>query len=661
MYERLFEPITLGGVTVKNRVVLPAHGPRLPQARYDRYLEERMAGGVGLMVISGIELLGFTVVPPGPAGVTELDMGNPDPSTPEGRLALDEVLLPEMRRHAEIAHRHGGLCFRQLVHTGSYSTRADHRPGISPSGVPDEMLGETPHALSIPEIHRLVDSFIWAGERAQRGGLDGVEVHACHGLLLNAFLSPITNRRDDEYGGSTENRTRIVREILTGIRAKVGDGFPIGLRIPGDEYLEGGADAEEMASIGKLLSPLLDYISIAGSSESGRKSGVTVPAVPSAAFPEAVHKTGAGIIRRATGLPVIVTGRVVHPDTAEQVLADGEADMVGMVRALMADPLWLSKLQEGEAEDIRLCTGDNEGCRQRTLMRARGGGMSIACTVNASVGREAEYDRPLGPSRRVAIVGGGPAGMEAARVASLRGHQVTLFERSAELGGQVRIAVRDPRGKHLESSIRYLERQVRRHGVEIRLETEASAELLREWDSVIVATGAAATQAAFPVDGVPTVTAWEVLRGEVEPGEVVCIVAGIDGHRAPATLAELLVEQGHRVHLLTERMFVGEALDPGSAHNLLKRLQLAGVEMHSLTTVAGVAGRTVQTRDSLTHAAGAIGPVDTVVTMARASEDTLLRSLQGEGMDRVIGIGDCIAPRRILQAVLEGSRAAVAL
>ena len=662
-YPRLFEPIQLGNVKIKNRVVLPAHGTRMEGERHLRYYEERLRNGIGLIIVGGMDPAGLTATKGHPPFLSaEMDSPFPDPTTEEGASELDRLTIPVMQRQAEMAHRHGAACFRQLVHTGSYAIRADFQPGLSASAIPDEMLGETPHALTVGEIHRFVDGYAQAARRCRDAGMDGVEVHACHGLLLNSFLSPLTNLRTDEYGGNLENRVRFVREILEAIRVVVGDDYPVGVRMPADELIQGGADLGELTEIALALKPMLTYISVSGASEGGRKGGVTVPAVMAGAdFPEAVYAANAGTLRSAVGLPVLVTGRIVKPEVAERVLEEGQADLIGMVRALIADPEWVVKVRAGDRENLRVCTGDNEGCRQRTQFRTRGAGLTIACTVNASVGREDEFDlQAAAEARRVLVIGGGPGGMEAARVARRCGHEVTLCERDNALGGQVRIASRDPRAAGLQEAIRYLEVQMRRLEVDVRLQTTVTAAMVADFgaDLVIVATGAQPRPPRFDVDGdASVIMARDVLTGREQPGQRVCIVAGFDGHRAPGTLAELLAEDGRDVTLLTERMIVGEAQDPGSNHNMQKRLLEKGVTLSPLTGVKSVTGTTVTTFHSLTRQEATLKGVDTVITVERVADDGLLRELEAVGTRGLVGVGDCIAPRRVLHATLEGARA----
>ena len=387
-----------------------------------------------------------------------------------------------------------------------------------------------------------------------------------------------------------------------------------------------------------------------------------MPAVMAGAdFPEAVHAANAGALRSAVGLPVLLTGRITKPEVAERVLEEGQADLIGMVRALIADPEWVVKVRAGDRENLRVCTGDNEGCRQRTQFRTRGQGLTIACTVNASVGREDEFDlQPTAEARRVLVIGGGPAGMEAARVARRCGHEVTLCERDDTLGGQVRIASRDPRAAGLQEAIRYLEAQMRRLEVDVRLQTTVTAAMVADFgaDLVVVATGAQPSPPRFHVDGAASVImARDVLTGREQPGRRVCVVAGFDGHRAPGTLAELLAEDGRDVTLLTERMIIGEAQDPGSNHNMQKRLLEKGVTLSPLTGVKSVTGTTVTTFHSLTRQESILEGVDTVITVERVADDGLLRELEAAGTQGLVGVGDCIAPRRVLHATLEGARA----
>ena len=670
-YVNLFSPIAVGKVQLKNRIVIPAHGPRLNASRFLRYMEERVKHDVALWVSSDPSYVGssaFTVAPPSPVPASYLggtDVAMPNPATSEGAAFLDAHAMPRMKEQADLAHRYGAFAFGQIGHGGSYATSMNYLPGIGPSDVPDEMIGETPHALDEHEIADLIRVYAEAAARIRRSGMHGMEVHACHGLLVNAFLSPISNRRSDQYGGSLENRARLLLEILRAVRETVGKDFPVGVRMPGQELVQHGLAIPDMVQVARWAEPLLDYINITSSSEGGRKGGVTIPAVAPSDFPQAAHAAPAAAIKQAVALPILLTGRITDPSHAEWLIASGAADMVGMVRAFMADPLWASKARTGDRDDIRLCTGANEGCRKRTLWRHPGGGAAIGCTQNAAAGREEEMEIvPAASPKHVLVAGGGPGGMEAARVLTLRGHRVTLFEKSDSLGGQVRIAVRDPRTADLGNSIAYLTRQMEKLGVDVRLSTELTPALAATLvpDAVIVATGATPLIPAVPgIDGRNVVTGWQVLQGEVIPGARVCLVAGYDGHHGPASLAELLADRGCHVTLITERMLVAENQDPGFHHVLLKRLLEKRVAMHTLTGLVAVEGRTVRVRHALTREQWAIEDVDTVVLACGGSASGALATALKGSVPQLYAIGDCLAPRRVLHAVLEGARAARAI
>lgn len=664
---RLFHPIQINGLQLRNRVVLPAHGPRIGGDRYLRYLEERVKE-VALMICSQPVAGGIGAFSPGPPATLpallagDSDARLPNPSTPEGSAFFDDLHLPLMRQEADLAHRYGAFCFGQIVHTGSYSFAPDWQVGISPSGVPDEMIGEIPHVLTKTEIKDVIETFANGASRVKRAGMDGLEVHACHGLLLNAFLSPITNKRMDEYGGSLENRARLLHEVVEACRARVGREFVLGVRIAGEDGIPGGLTPDDVVATLSLFKADLDYVSVSASSESGRKGGVTVPTVMSADFPRATFEKAASRIRAGTGLPVILSGRIVDPATAERVLEEGSADLVGLVRAMLADPQWVSKTREGNLDDIRLCTGNNE-CRSRTQFRVRGLTAPLACAVNAQAGREAEFDAaPPARPQRVMVVGGGPGGMEAARVAALRGHSVVLYERDSVLGGSAMVAACDPRSAGLGEAARHLARQVEKlDAIEVRLGTNvrrADVEAVGP-DAVIIATGALPPEMPFGSGSFLQMAA--VLRGEQQVRGTVCITTGINGHRAPLSLAATLAERGGRVVLLTERAMVGEDLDPGTNHFLLKQLLELGVELHILTAFEALEGGSVSVRNTLTGKLAQIEKVDSVVVAGRGrANDSLFRELQDADV-RVQAVGDCLAPRRMIHAILEGHRAAIAV
>jgi pyruvate/2-oxoglutarate dehydrogenase complex dihydrolipoamide dehydrogenase (E3) component len=355
----------------------------------------------------------------------------------------------------------------------------------------------------------------------------------------------------------------------------------------------------------------------------------------------------------------MVGGRINDPMQAEKILVNGYADMVGMARAFIADPEFANKARDGRTEDIRKCIGCNEGCRYRSLMRSSPG-LPIGCTVNASVGREEEMEiRPAAVRKRVLIAGGGPAGMEAARVADLRGHHVTLYERGAELGGHIAIIARDPNLEERAELVRYLEHELRKSRVEVKLGIEVTPELIAEMkpEAVVVATGSVPYIPQLPgIDSPNVVTNWQVLRGEVHVGDNILVVGGLNDDLGPPSIAELLADQGKKVEVLSETMMVGYGLEPGTLHVLTRHLLEKGVILSPLTGLKSISGRSIEVSNTFTKEKRNIDGVDTVVLAAgMRANDRLYRELKCR-MKEVYAIGDCLAPRRTINAVLEGSR-----
>jgi len=672
-FEHLLSPFTIGGIQLRNRVFLPPHGDRLPRPRQARYLEDRLKHGLALMFCTNPAANGTLTYSAGPHSslpasyVADDDALYPDPSTDAGARFFDNLLSPAMKEQADLAHKYDARCFAQLTNLGSYAIFPNWQAGLSPSGLADEMLGEATHALTVDEIEAMTTAFGHSAARVRGAGMDGVELSACNGLLFNAFLSPLTNQRTDRYGGSLENRVRFVDEVLGEMRRRVGPDFVMGIRLPGDEQVAGGLRTPDICEIAMMLRPHLDYLSVGAASEPGRKFGLTVPVVMSSDFPPAVFAPAAATLRTALDIPVLLAGGVTDPEDAERVIADGSADMVGLVRAHIADPEWLSKVRDGRLADLRRCTGDNEGCRTRTQFRTRNGGMTIGCTVNAAVGREEEMDiTRADETRLVMVIGGGPGGLESARVAALRGHEVVLLERDEELGGQVRTAALDPRSARLRHAVDYLTHQVDELGVEVRLGTPADADAVVALapDRVVVATGSRPLRPPVPgANSAHVLTAADVLHGRGVIGTRVCVVASLHGHRAPANIAELLADRGHQVDVITERMILGENQDPAANHHTLKRLFDRGVRIHTLTGLVGIDAGSVCTMNVLTRQQQSFDGIDTVVMVAGgvACAELLEQLRPRFPTGTVHAVGDCLAPRRIAHAVLEGHRAGLAV
>lgn len=468
--DRILSPLTINGVTLRNRVVRTAHGTNIGNGRVDEHLvayhEARARGGVGLSVLEA-------------ASVHPTDTGT---------LRLhDESCIADLRVLADTVHRHGMKMFVQLGHLGYEAVTMDGSAPWAPSAIPGPNRGVVAHAMTVDDIAELTDRFARVARWAVEAGLDGVEVHAAHGYLLEEFLSPATNLRDDAYGGTFANRARFTVEILTAVRAAIGGGVPLGVRV-GPEAVDDGLDALEVGDVVRHLegTGLLDYVNVTyGSCRAPHKI------IGAMHEPTGYELPTSELITKVTALPTLVTGRFRTLAEGERVLAEGVADLVGFTRATIADPDLVAKTLAGRAADVRPCIACNQGCV---------GGLSLgrmACALNADVGFEAERAdayAPVAAPRRVVVVGGGPAGLEAARVAASRGHRVTLFERTERLGGAVHYAAAPAyRSTHLDV-VPWFEGELARLGVDVRLGAAATPVAVAELepDVVLVATGARA-------------------------------------------------------------------------------------------------------------------------------------------------------------------------
>lgn len=644
-FPRLFSPLALGRVTVKNRIVSTSHDAHfgvngLPGDRYIRYHVEKAKGGVGL-----VQAFGTTSVhPTSPGGAGNVNN-------------YDESIIPPFRALADAVHAYGALITCQLVHRGRRaSSLASRRPLLFPSDQPNERTGEIPHAMSPAEIRMVVDAYAAAAERTCRAGFDGVEIAMFGDMLPDAFLSPAANTRTDAYGGTFERRLRFPTEVLRAVREAIGSNPLLFVRVSGDDFLPGELSPDERLEVARRLDALklIDVFSVTGGtvkSLQGRPRHV-----PSSYFPHGIYLPLAAAYKRAVSVPVLYAGRIVHPQEAETALADGAADLIGMTRAIIADPDMPRKAQAGRAEEIRLCVGANEGCIGRLYQ-----GLPIECVQNPSIGREAELGdlQATRSPRRVVVVGGGPGGLEAARVAAARGHTVTLFERRRELGGQVLTAARAPGRAEYIGIARWLAAQVHVHKVDVRLGVSATRDdvLALRPDVVIVATGSiprppsAANTAATKV-----IAAREVLDGEAPVGRRVVVLAE-DPHMTGPTTADFLAGQGCQVRLISPFQTIGDAIDDTLKPIILQRLLTQGVECLPLYTAAELRPGMVIAQHVLTGATVSLECDSIVSACGGRADDELFHTLKDTG-PAIHLIGDALAPRRVHDAMLEATRVA---
>src|SRR5881409_1521477 len=651
-FRALFTPIRVGAVTLRNRIYSSGHAEAMaeggrPTARLARYHEAKAQGGCALTIFGGSS----SVHPSSPAAAWKQIANH------------DDSIIPAYRAIADAVHRHDCLVFTQLTHLGR---RAQSDPEVSPvllapSQIPERVHREVPHELEPEQIATLVRAFGEAARRCRAGGLDGIELSMAHNHLIDQFWCPLFNQRTDEYGGSLENRMRFALEVLAAIRREVGRDFVVGARISGDEFTAGGLSAHDMAEIARRLaaSGLVDFLSIIGGG--AHTYSLQAAAVPNMSFPTAVYVPLAEAIKQAApALPILHASRIVDPIQADQLAAAGQIDVVGMTRALIADPELPRKAREGRFDDIRTCVGANEGCIDRIYL-----GKPVTCVQNPAAGREAELGemRPAAVARKVIVVGGGVAGLEATRMAALRGHRVVLFEKAAELGGQVLLAARAPARAEYAGIVRFLAAQVRKLAVDVRLAQEAtpSAVLAERPDGVVVATGSHPFIPPVPgSDGKHVVTARDVLSGEAKVGAKVVVVDDVHTQEALST-AELLLEQGKHVEVISPLFYVGQDIGVTSIAPLYTRLYTRGVVLTPGTELRAVEGSAVIVANVYSGAERRIEGVDTVVLAAGSRwTDGLYRALKGQ-VAELYAVGDCVAPRGVHQAILDATRVARAI
>ena len=651
-YPLLFRPLRIGPLEIRNRVVFAGHGSRFVDwhshhltERQGHYLAERAAGGVGL-VIQGSSMVHPTGL--AAAGVNEV---------------YSDASIPAYARVAGMVQAEGAAIFGQLSHLGRQGdTFAAHRELWAPSAVADPASKVVPHAMDGRDIAELTDSYRSAARRLVAAGFDGLEVYLAHGYLLCEFLSRFSNRRSDGYGGSLANRCRLPLEVLEAVRAEVGDGVPVGIRVSAEEFVPGGLTPGECSEVVAhlLARTRVDYVSVSQSNYASIDR-----MIPDMSFPRAPFAHYAGEVRETTGdVPVFAVARLVTPEQCEELLAAGTADAVCLVRPLIADPEWAAKAAAGNREDIRECISCNVGCR--------GGphrGSPIACLVNPAVGEEAAWGfrritRTARP-RRVTVVGGGPGGLKAAETAALRGHEVILLEAAERLGGQVLLAAAAmPYRDEFANSVRHLERQVRKLGVDVRTGTRADAAMVlaTEPSSVVVATGS--FPGRFEVPGGDLVrSAHEAIAAGVAGPRVVLADAGEAGWKV-CTTAENLAAAGHAVTLVTPGS-VGAAMDTFSRPPMLRRLRAAGVEFLEYHALRAVRSGAAEVTETLTGDVRTL-PADSVVGAAYGiADDALFGELLATCGDRpateVHAVGDCLAPRQAIDAIWDAFRVARAI
>jgi 2,4-dienoyl-CoA reductase-like NADH-dependent reductase (Old Yellow Enzyme family)/thioredoxin reductase len=569
----------------------------------------------------------------------------------------DDSIIPYLEKISQAIHKHGAICISQITHRGRRgSSTGTGYPLWGPSDIREEPHREYPHVMTKEEIRIVVQAYAAAAVRLKKGGFDGVDLPFYGGQLPEQFMSPLSNRRTDEYGGNLDNRLRLSLEIVAAVREAVGPDFIINVRLSGDHQIEGGLTHEDMKRITERLDALnmIDsFLITSGVPETNRLQAVVTPSLY---HPQGLNNFLAASIKEVVSVPVIVAGRVVTPQQAEEILANGWADMVGMVRALIADPELPKKAQEGRLDGIRICVGASEGCIGRIRF-----GLPVACIQNPVAGKEDELGviEPAPVKKKVLVVGGGPAGLETARVAAIRGHKVILYEKNDRLGGQVIPLSQAPgRGEYI-GIIDWLAVQVEKLGVDVRLNTTATAELIlaENPDAVVVTTGAVPRRPNIPgATRANVTTVPDILLGQFEAGER-CLMVDEEGYFFAPSAADYLATRGKKVEIITRYYSVGQDIDENLKADIHDRLCKKGVKLTPLTVATAIENGGVRVRHVYSEEERII-EVDTVVLAFGAkADDSLYHQLAGQVAELYMG-GDCVAPRRIYDAIYDGTRTA---
>jgi 2,4-dienoyl-CoA reductase-like NADH-dependent reductase (Old Yellow Enzyme family)/thioredoxin reductase len=610
-FAAVFSPFRVKNLTLKNHIVLPPMAtwyatncgevtPRLVS-----YHQERAAGGVGLNIVE------FTVVD----ALRKLD--------PHQLGIYDDSHIPGLTELVQAVHEAGGKIAIQIAHGGRRTRSAQNggRRPWAPSAI-SELGGEIPYEMSQSQIEYLEDCFLQAARRAKQAGFDAIEIHNAHGYLIHQFLSPLSNQRTDKYGGTLENRSRFALEILARVRQAVGDDFPISCRISGDEFLDGGVSLAEAKLFAKLLEKGgADLIQVsAGVLESTERT------IPPQAQEHGCNIGLAAEIKRSVNIPVIGVGRIKTLQEAETLLRENKVDLVAMGRAHIADPELLQKAR-------RLYTG-----------------FAITCLVNARVGREYEL-RFLGKataSKKIAVIGGGPGGMEFARVASSRGHKVTLFEKDKELGGRFRIAAIAPKKGEINEFIDYLSRSLREQGVEIKTGVAIKAEdlvKLNDFDEIVIAAGGDPVRLPVADAQANVAVAEDVLQNKIVLGSKIVVVGG---GMVGCETADWIAQNGKQVVIVEQLAQIANDVESRTRKMLLARL-----ESHKVEIICNAKAERFGKNKVVCSQAGIrfdIEGVDNIVLALGYRANGLMPQIPSAKVHR---IGDCVEPRKAMSAIHE--------
>jgi mycofactocin system FadH/OYE family oxidoreductase 2 len=666
-YRYLWSPLALGPVTTRNRIVFSAHLTNYacdgkPTEQHAAYYEARAKGGAGLII-------------------TE-EHSTHATDWPYEKLihGFHRDVIPGYRKITEAVHRHRVPVFAQINHNGGQASSMFSRlPVWAPSPVADPLFREVPKAVTHAEIEQIIAGYAQVAEHCAEGGFDGIELQCSHSSIVRGFLSPATNKRTDVYGGSLENRARLLVEIVAAVRKVIGNRLALGVRICGDELIEGGTTIDEAVRIAEIVEATgqVDYINtsigVATASLYMIEASMHIPPNYAMFIPSA--------IRKAVDLPVVGVGRFKDPLQAERALAEGHCDLVGIVRGQIADPDFAAKARAGATDEIRLCLSCNQECVGRMGLNRW-----LGCIENPHTGREAERAaltqitaKPTiatqrvgtagtgmqngGKAQSVMIVGAGPAGLQAAIAAARNGHNVTVYEKESQAGGQVRLAASVPNRAEFGDMIRNQLIEARRMGVTVEYGIGVWPGFVdeRKPDHVIVATGAEASRPWWaPPEAANVCDVRDVLTGSVEPFGDVVVIDEIGFHHA-TSVGELLADRGCQVEIITNGMVVGQDLGITlDMENWWMRAGAKGIVQTTDLVPMGMEGRTLNLLHHPTGTNTTRTPDWVVLAIPPNPVEWLYNDLKAAGWS-VERIGDCLAPRRAHAAVVDGERAGAAI
>ncbi len=642
--KKLFEPIKIGELELKNRIIMAAMVTNF--ASREGFVTDRLIdyhvniakGGCALNVTesSHVSLEGKRII--------------------DGLGAYDDRLIPGYKRLTEAVHGVGGKISLQIFHGGRECS--SEITGLQPIG-PTNLVSryraitkkiEVPREMTLEEIEAMVSKFGDAGRRARAGGFDGVEIHGAHGYLITQFLSRYSNKRTDRYGGDVIGRSNFLREIIRDVKKKAGVDFPVLVKLNIHDYVEGGITPDEAKVTARFVAEEGADAIIASV---GLHESRPYMMIPPMSIPEFVNIHLSALIKENVDIPVATIGRIIEPVRAAKVIEEGKADLVALGRGLLSDPEWPRKAQEGRFDDIRECIGCNQGCID-TLHKMK----PFTCLQNPEIGREREFEiLKAEKPKRIAIIGGGPAGLEAARVAALRDCQVMIYDKEKELGGQIRVGRVPPHRDELGKVIDYLIRQVKKLGVTTELGKKITPAMIDRLnvDAIVLATGA--LPLIPKIKGIRqkhVVYATDVLAGKVSVGNRVVVVgAGLVGLET----ADFLVEKGKEVIIL--EMLDTIAADTGNANRIYfeDRFAEKGVDVLLNAKVTSI------DREGVAYLqkgwAKKILKVDKVVLATGAvANNSLWNVVKGKKKGKIFAVGDCTKARNAMDAIYEGSKIA---